>query len=745
MMSDLKSLKSFQSQFGFFRSVTRKPSHHHLVTREYIYVQFYFTLKGQKTVLNQLLSLLQKEIDQDPPDIKKIKENVRDQVKEILDSTYIKLILNIEDKMFLLNQIIRQLPTNKELSVCEKILKAVLLLNRISKSFTLERTQETEKQEEEQDKKNQNYQKYDGSTVVCRICGEKIPVNYVEEHTNLCISAFKNESKLKDIDHKLQELQNQYEKGELNVEWPGEEKRAETVLFPLLNAFAILLRISDISPDQIDGADELALLASFAKSLGANDVCYLALEKRRCCLAFAAAAEKLHRTAGHVATPKQPYLSEFTFLKRISGGAYARVFLARKTNTNDIYAVKVLKRRDVTRKNQVQNVFMERDILLGCESPYIVSFFYSIPGLNNLYLFMEYLPGGDLFSLLEQVGCLDEPSARVYTRQIIEALRFLHGRGIIHRDLKPDNILIAADGTLKLTDFGLSYAGAVGRQVSSEKIVGTADYVAPEVVMCLPHGPCSDYWSLGCIVYELVCGMPPFHRDTEQQTYDAILKGIYEAPEDVSDELVDFISKLLNPDPEKRLGANGIDEIVSHPWLKDPETAPLPFIPSLNSPIDTEYFHTRYEFTEEDENDIKQDIEESLKTIPSMSPRRNRSRTVAVKDQMDEFSSVSVEQLGKANVDAVKRIRRTRAVSDNCAPPASPPKIKQQSSLDQKGMSIIIPEQPPKKEPPATAREIQPGQQQLRTPRLQANDDFSLPKRVSYTSFTFDKDKFMNV
>ena len=717
-MQGLKSLKSIQSQIGFFRGKNSQPVHSEFVSREYMYVQLYFQLKGQKTVLIQLLELLSTEMKNDEnQETREIKQEIVDAVNEVLKFSYIQLITNIEEKTILINNLVRKLPNAKTLSVSEKILKAILALNKVSKTFIVESTKEANEQQAEQFKK-EDKRKDNSSYVICRICGEKIPENFVEEHTDLCISAFKNESKLEEIDKRLEAMQNDFLKGQLNVEWPGIEAVAENILFPLLNRFALIVRAREITQENVVAAESLMQIASFAKSLGANDICFLALEKRRCCLAFVAAAEKLQRTtSAGVSLPKQPSIDEFTFIKRISGGAYARVFLARKTNTDDIFAVKVLKRRDVLMKNQIQQVITERDILLGCVSPNIVSFFYSIPGRNNLYLFMEYLPGGDLYSLLEDVGCLDEESARVYTKQILEALKFLHGRGIIHRDLKPDNILIAADGNLKLTDFGLSYAGAVGRQVLPEnKIVGTADYVAPEVVMCLPNGPCADYWSLGCIVYELVCGIPPFHRDNEAQTFDAILKGYYEPLEDVSPECVDFVTKLLNPDQSRRLGANGIQEIFDHEWLKNGDkNSEMPFIPTLSSPIDTEYFQTRYTFDENDELDIIEDIKDAQASRQPETPRGNRPFTQARQRDDLEFTKVSVEQLGLANAEAVKRMRRSRADSDVSAFANISPSKRPAADFTLKIPSLPIP-----------PNDISIPRPQSAVSRLKANDDFLL-------------------
>ncbi|OHT03202.1 hypothetical protein TRFO_29513 [Tritrichomonas foetus] len=261
---------------------------------------------------------------------------------------------------------------------------------------------------------------------------------------------------------------------------------------------------------------------------------------------------------------------------------------------------------------------------------------------------MEYLPGGDLYSLLKELGSLDEESAKNYTAQIAQALGYLHSNGIIHRDLKPDNILVSASGYLKLTDFGLSYIGIVDRQlgssaeaatnfqsvsngsingsmnessneniIKSSSFVGTPDYVAPEIVLNQEHSFTVDWWSLGIMLYEFIMGVPPFHGQTEQETHEMILKGIYTKPDededDVSPECIDIINKLLQLNPKNRLGCNGAHEVLSHPWFSDIDFNNIKpvFKPELKSQEDTGYFQERYEFKGHNDNDIVDDINRS--------------------------------------------------------------------------------------------------------------------------------------
>ncbi|XP_011012966.1 PREDICTED: probable serine/threonine protein kinase IREH1 isoform X2 [Populus euphratica] len=239
-------------------------------------------------------------------------------------------------------------------------------------------------------------------------------------------------------------------------------------------------------------------------------------------------------------------IDDFEIIKPISRGAFGRVFLAKKRATGDLFAIKVLKKADMIRKNAVESILAERDILISVRNPFVVRFFYSFTCRENLYLVMEYLNGGDLYSLLRNLGCLDEDVARVYIAEVVLALEYLHSLRVVHRDLKPDNLLIAHDGHIKLTDFGLSKVGlnnstdelsgpaASGTSMlvddepqlytsehqqerrKKRSAVGTPDYLAPEILLGTGHGTTADWWSVGVILFELIVGIPPFNAEHPQ-------------------------------------------------------------------------------------------------------------------------------------------------------------------------------------------------------------------------------------
>ncbi|TKV91742.1 hypothetical protein SEVIR_9G117800v4 [Setaria viridis] len=335
-------------------------------------------------------------------------------------------------------------------------------------------------------------------------------------------------------------------------------------------------------------------------------------------------------------------IDDFEIMKPISRGAFGRVFLAKKRTTGDLFAIKVLRKADMIRKNAVESILAERDILITVRNPFVVRFFYSFTSRENLYLVMEYLNGGDLYSLLRNLGCLDEDVARVYLAEVVLALEYLHSMQIVHRDLKPDNLLIAHDGHIKLTDFGLSKVGLInstddlsGPAVSGASLygddepqmseleqmdhrarrqnrsaVGTPDYLAPEILLGTGHGCSADWWSVGVILFELIVGIPPFNAEHPQTIFDNILNRKIpwpHVPEEMSVEARDLIAKLLTEDPHQRLGANGASEVKRHPFFKDISWDTLArqkaaFVPSSDSAFDTSYFTSRYSWNPSDEN-----------------------------------------------------------------------------------------------------------------------------------------------
>jgi serine/threonine-protein kinase RIM15 len=469
-----------------------------------------------------------------------------------------------------------------------------------------------------------------------------------------------------------------------------------------------------------------------------------------------------------------PSIKDFEIIKPISKGAFGSVYLAKKRSTGDYYAIKVLKKADMVAKNQVTNVKAERAIMMWQgESDFVAKLYWTFSSKDYLYLVMEYLNGGDCASLIKVLGGLPEDWAKKYLGEVILGVEHLHNRGIVHRDLKPDNLLIDQKGHLKLTDFGLSRMGLIGRQKrvldsssndsapdllkqgpfarttsisssrstsfdfqghhspgstpqmtpdlggglttpsyfslsrentinkesrrtsgrsdsggsdalnqmfssfslndnpgqhtlaharrspieemsetegsnspdmptlhqvasttitdlkntppqtsmmpppmalfdpddSNRRFVGTPDYLAPETVNGVGQDEMSDWWSVGCILFEFLYGYPPFHAGTPDEVFENILARRISWPEDidleVSPEAKDLMNKLLCLNPRERLGVNaddkfscGGDEIRNHSWFQGVNWDKLleddaQFVPAPENPEDTEYFDAR--------------------------------------------------------------------------------------------------------------------------------------------------------
>uniref|UniRef100_A0A8D3D213 non-specific serine/threonine protein kinase n=1 Tax=Scophthalmus maximus TaxID=52904 RepID=A0A8D3D213_SCOMX len=338
--------------------------------------------------------------------------------------------------------------------------------------------------------------------------------------------------------------------------------------------------------------------------------------------------------------------SNYIRLKRTLGiGAFGEVCLARKEDTGALYAMKTLRKKDVLLRNQVAHVKAERDILAEADNEWVVRLYYSFQDRDNLYFVMEYIPGGDMMSLLIRLGIFKEELAQFYIAELTCAVESVHKMGFIHRDIKPDNILIDRDGHIKLTDFGLCtgfrwthdskyyQSGDHVRQDSMDfskewedptncrctdrlkplerrkarqhqrclahSLVGTPNYIAPEVLLRTGYTQLCDWWSVGVILFEMVVGQPPFLATTPLETQLKVInwKSTLHVPPQakLSPEASDLIVKLCRG-PEDRLGKNGTDEIKAHPFFgavdfsSDLRQQAAPYVPTIAHSTDTSNF-----------------------------------------------------------------------------------------------------------------------------------------------------------
>ncbi|CAI2367461.1 unnamed protein product [Moneuplotes crassus] len=296
---------------------------------------------------------------------------------------------------------------------------------------------------------------------------------------------------------------------------------------------------------------------------------------------------------------------DFKFLKLIGSGAHAQVYLAEKIDNNKLYAVKVLDKKELNRKKQIKGTKIERKILEKIKSPFIVRMHCAFQNNTKLFLVLEYCYGGELFFYLKHMKKFKERTAKFYAANIVLGLKALHESQIVYRDLKPENVLVNQDGYLKITDFGLAKEN-VNTTEGAQTLCGTPEYLAPEVLKNKPYGRAADWWSFGCIVYEMLEGLPPFYSQNRDQMFKNICNHEADFPEDMNPQAQDLIERLIEKDPFDRIGSSEEDaqEVMNHPWfstidwekLEKKEIKP-PYYPDT-SEKGLNYFDT--DFTDED-------------------------------------------------------------------------------------------------------------------------------------------------
>ncbi|XP_023514772.1 serine/threonine-protein kinase 38-like [Cucurbita pepo subsp. pepo] len=331
-------------------------------------------------------------------------------------------------------------------------------------------------------------------------------------------------------------------------------------------------------------------------------------------------------------------VDDFDLLTIIGKGAFGEVRICREKTTGQVYAMKKLKKSEMLRRGQVEHVRAERNLLAEVDSNCIVKLYCSFQDDEFLYLIMEYLPGGDMMTLLMRKDTLTDDEARFYVGEIVLAIESIHRHNYIHRDIKPDNLLLDKFGHLRLSDFGLckpldcstlqeqdfnigsarngtaqsDESNAAPTRTQQEQLqhwqknrrmlaystVGTPDYIAPEVLLKKGYGMECDWWSLGAIMYEMLVGYPPFYSDDPMSTCRKIVnwRTHLKFPDEAKLSLLakDLISKLLC-NVDQRLGTNGADEIKVHPWFQNLEWDRLyemeaAFVPEVKDELDTQNF-----------------------------------------------------------------------------------------------------------------------------------------------------------
>ncbi|KAL5036892.1 Serine/threonine-protein kinase [Batrachochytrium dendrobatidis] len=290
--------------------------------------------------------------------------------------------------------------------------------------------------------------------------------------------------------------------------------------------------------------------------------------------------------------------ADFDLLKVLGKGSFGKVLQVRKKDTGRIYAMKVLVKKDIVERQEVQHTLSERNVLIQASHPFLVGLKHSFQTPEKLYLILDYKNGGELFFYLQRETAFSEQRAKFYVCELILAIQHLHKYNIVYRDLKPENILLDCHGHIALTDFGLCKENMTYDE-TTHTFCGTSEYLAPEVLTGQGYGKAVDWWSLGILFYEMTTGLPPFYSENINLMYKKILHNELVFPPEFPSYAQSFCRGLIERDPKRRLGAGPEDaeEIKRHPYLIDIDWNLLakrriqpPFKPQVASELDTTNF-----------------------------------------------------------------------------------------------------------------------------------------------------------
>jgi serine/threonine protein kinase len=330
-------------------------------------------------------------------------------------------------------------------------------------------------------------------------------------------------------------------------------------------------------------------------------------------------------------------LEDFKHLKILGQGSFGKVVLVKNENNNKLYAMKILDKKYVVKKNQVTHTQTERVMLEKLKHPFIVRLNYAFQDSKRLYFITEFLQGGELFFHLRRNSGYKEKAVRFYMCQILLALEYMHNNNYIYRDLKPENILIDKEGNIKLTDFGLSKIMPPDEKITYT-MCGTAEYLAPEILFGKGYDKTCDWFSFGVVLFEMFCGYHPFKSKGQRIDPQIYLKKTY-IPDKVGKTARDLIEKLFVSNPKKRLGYNSSDEVKNHPFFKGIDFDKVlrkeykpPFIPKLKDDTDLKYFDENYTHLNVDSEkpEIKADEEDEF-NFEGFSFQQDESITLDIK------------------------------------------------------------------------------------------------------------------
>ncbi|KAF9928120.1 hypothetical protein FBU30_002622 [Linnemannia zychae] len=304
---------------------------------------------------------------------------------------------------------------------------------------------------------------------------------------------------------------------------------------------------------------------------------------------------------------KKVTIEDFQLIKVLGRGCMGKVILVREHRTKKLFALKAISKEWVILQREIEHTKSERDILANVariSHPFLIKLRYSFQSNAQLFMVLDYYPGGDIATQLAKWHRFEPERCLFYAAEIVLGIEELHRQGIVYRDLKPENILLALDGHIVLTDFGLSKQfptfSASSPYLAEDKtstFCGTAEYLAPEILRAAEYSYAVDWWSLGTLLYEMLTGITPFWAENHAQMYQRVLEDDLEFPLDIDQDAASFIAGLLERDPDQRLGSQGIHHVKGHSYFNsiDWDVAmkrqlPCPYIPDLVSEEDLSNF-----------------------------------------------------------------------------------------------------------------------------------------------------------
>uniref|UniRef100_A0A8C3CUV9 protein kinase C n=1 Tax=Cairina moschata TaxID=8855 RepID=A0A8C3CUV9_CAIMO len=301
---------------------------------------------------------------------------------------------------------------------------------------------------------------------------------------------------------------------------------------------------------------------------------------------------------------KAVQLEDFRCIAMLGRGHFGKVLLAQYKATGKLYAIKALKKKDIIRRDEIDSLNCEKrifEVVNSSDHPFLVNMFACFQTPHHACFVMEYTPGGDLMMRIHE-DVFPEHMARFYTACVVLGLQFLHEKKIVYRDLKLDNLLLDAEGFVKIADFGLCKEG-IGFGDRTNTFCGTPEFLAPEVLTDISYTRAVDWWGLGVLIYEMLVGESPFPGDDEEEVFDSIVNDEVRYPRFLSSEALSIIRKLLRKCPERRLGAGERDaeEIKIQAFFKEIDwdalyarTLKPPFVPTLRDPTDVSNFDEEF-------------------------------------------------------------------------------------------------------------------------------------------------------